>query len=102
MLRPDQIELIESHGNYVELHKGDMQYISRHSLQWPAVGLAASGFARIKHSLLVDVLAISLRAARGTRHIHLHAILGGGRALEHRISQRDTAVGAFRSRPSTQ
>ncbi|MGA7824166.1 MAG: LytTR family DNA-binding domain-containing protein [Steroidobacteraceae bacterium] len=68
VLKPEQIELIESHGNYVKFHSGGTEYISRDSVKRLAAALSASGFVRIERSLLINVRAIryAQRAGRGT------------------------------------
>ena len=68
VLKPERVEFIESHGNYVKLHTGNAEYISRDSVKRLADELAASGFIRIGRSLLVNVRAIQYaqRVGRGT------------------------------------
>jgi DNA-binding LytR/AlgR family response regulator len=68
VLEPEQIELIESHGNYVKFHSGGTEYISRDSVKRLAAALSGSGFVRIERSLLINVRAIryAQRAGRGT------------------------------------
>lgn len=68
VLKPERIEFIESHGNYVKLHAGNAEYISRDSVKRLADELAANGFIRIERSLLVNVRSIlyAQRVGRGT------------------------------------
>ncbi|MFZ1904143.1 MAG: LytTR family DNA-binding domain-containing protein [Steroidobacteraceae bacterium] len=75
VLKPEQIELIESHGNYVKFHSGGTEYISRDSVKRLAAALCASGFVRIERSLLINVRAIryAQRAGRGTYTFTLHS-----------------------------
>ena len=68
VLKPERIEFIESHGNYVKLHAGNAEYISRDSVKRLADELAGNGFVRIERSLLVNVRSIlyAQRVGRGT------------------------------------
>jgi DNA-binding LytR/AlgR family response regulator len=68
ILEPERVEYIESHGNYVKLHSGNAEYISRNSIKSLAPELTGRGFVRIERSLLVNVRAIlyAQRAGRGT------------------------------------
>lgn len=68
VLRPDQVQFIKSHGNYVKLHAGNTEYISRDSVKHLADVLAGSGFLRIERSLLINTRSIlyAQRSGRGT------------------------------------
>jgi|HubBroStandDraft_4_1064222.scaffolds.fasta_scaffold01230_6 hypothetical protein len=65
VLRPEKIDYIEAHGNYVKLHSGSIEYISRDSVKRLAIALASSGFIRIERSLLVNVRAIEYAQREG-------------------------------------
>jgi len=75
VLKSDEIEYIESHGNYVKLHGAGVEYISRDSVKRLAAALAGTGFIRIARSLLVNVRWIhyAQRASRGTYDFTLHS-----------------------------
>jgi len=68
VLRPERVEFIEAHGNYVRLHAADAQYISRDSVKHLAQLLGGHGFVRIERSLLVNLQSVlyAQRAGRGT------------------------------------
>ena len=68
VLRPEQVQFVKSHGNYVKLHAGNMEYISRDSVKHLAERLAGSGFLRIERSLLINTQSIlyAQRSGRGT------------------------------------
>jgi two-component system LytT family response regulator len=68
VLRPQEIEYIESQGNYVKLHCGGAEYISRDTVKRLRATLMGSGFIRIKRSLLINIASIRYaeRAGRGT------------------------------------
>jgi hypothetical protein len=68
VLRPQEIQYIESHDNYVKLHGARMEFISRDSIKRLAGALFDSGFIRIKRSLLINIQSIAYaeRAGRGT------------------------------------
>ena len=65
---PESLEYIEANDNYVTLHSGSAEYISRNSLKNLTTQLTGRGFVRIARSLLLNVRAISYaeRAAYGT------------------------------------
>jgi hypothetical protein len=58
VIEPDKIDYIESHGNYVKLHMGNAEYITRDSVKRLSIVLAGSGFVRIERSLLINIRAI--------------------------------------------
>jgi DNA-binding LytR/AlgR family response regulator len=58
ILAPDQIEYIESRGNYVEFHAGGLPFISRDSLKRLSRVLAAEGYLRIQRTLLLNLRSI--------------------------------------------
>jgi DNA-binding LytR/AlgR family response regulator len=68
ILRSERIDYIEGHGNYVKIHAGHAEYISRDSVKRLSTVLVSSGFLRIERSLLVNVRAIQYaeRVGRGT------------------------------------
>ena len=68
LFAPERVEYIESHENYVKLHSGNAEYISRNTIKNLAADLKGDGFVRIERSLLVNVRAIlyAQRAGRGT------------------------------------
>jgi two-component system, LytTR family, response regulator len=57
-LEPDKIDYIASDGNYVSIHSGHTNYISRDSLKRLAQELAGFGFVRIERSLLVNIRSV--------------------------------------------
>jgi DNA-binding LytR/AlgR family response regulator len=68
ILKPEKIDYVEAHGNYVKFHVARAEYISRDSVKRLSLLLADSGFIRIERSLLINVAAIcyAQRAGRGT------------------------------------
>ena len=89
VLRSDQIEYVESHGNYVKLHGGGVEYISRDSVKRLANALAGSGFLRIARSLLINIRSIhyAQRASRGSYDFTLRsgAVVRSGCAFRDEI-----------------
>jgi DNA-binding LytR/AlgR family response regulator len=75
LLTAQNVDYIESQGNYVRLHCGDVKYTSRDSIKRLAIILAGSGFVRIEHSLLLNVRAIvhAQRVGRGAYRFTLHS-----------------------------
>jgi DNA-binding LytR/AlgR family response regulator len=89
ILKPEKIDYVEAHGNYVKFHVARAEYISRDSVKRLSMSLAESGFVRIERSLLVNISAISYaqRAARGTFAFTLlsGACLRSGSSYRERI-----------------
>lgn len=89
VLRSDEIEYVESHGNYVKLHGAGPEYISRDSVKRLAGALAGSGFLRIARSLLVNIRCIryAQRAGRGSYDFTLlsGAVVRSGSAFRDEI-----------------
>ena len=75
VLTPESVEFIEAQGNYVKLHAGGADYISRASIKGLESALADRGFLRIERSLIVNVRAIAYaqRAGQGTYSFTLHS-----------------------------
>lgn len=76
VLSAEQIDFIEAHGNYVKLHAGTNEYISRDSVKRLAAALPDSGFLRIERSLLINMRAI-LHAQRAPRGTYLFTLRSG-------------------------
>jgi DNA-binding LytR/AlgR family response regulator len=68
VLAPEKIDYVESHGNYVKFHVGNLDYLARDSVKRLSEALAGCGFVRIRRSLLVNFRAIlcAQRLRRGT------------------------------------
>ncbi len=58
-LEPEQIDYVESAGNYVKYHLVQLSYIARESIKRLEVMLAPIGFIRIERSLLLNIRAIA-------------------------------------------
>jgi two-component system, LytTR family, response regulator len=58
-LDPDQIDFVESAGNYVKYHLAGLSYIARESIKRLDVVLVPAGFIRIERSLLLNIRAIA-------------------------------------------
>jgi hypothetical protein len=58
-LAPEQIDYIESDGNYVKYYLAGTRYIARESIRRLETLLAPIGFMRIERSLLLNVRAIA-------------------------------------------
>jgi two-component system LytT family response regulator len=75
VLTPENVEYIESHGNYVKLHANGTTYISRAAIKRLASSLASRGFVRIERSSIVNARAIAYvqRAGERTYVFTLHS-----------------------------
>lgn len=67
VLRPEAIDYIEAHGNYVKFHVGNLEYIRRATLKHLWTALAEMGFMRIHRSLILNVRAVSYAQPVGRR-----------------------------------
>lgn len=90
VLKVEDIDYIESHGNYVKLHMRGLEYLSRDSVKRLAGVLRAAGFCRIERSLLVNVRSVrhAQRCGRGSYALTLLS----GTQLRSGASYRDTIV----------
>jgi len=90
LVRPAEIDWVESDGNYVRLHVGAVEHRTRGTLRDMADRLAAQGFVRIHQSYVVNVERI--RELRPWSHGEVVVVLESGKAL---VSSRSYA-GALR------
>ncbi|MEO7209113.1 MAG: LytTR family DNA-binding domain-containing protein [Steroidobacteraceae bacterium] len=92
-LDPDNIEYIESNGNYVAIRVANQTYISRDSLTRLAGELARHGFIRIERSFIVNIRAVLYvsRAKRGT----FEFVLASGARLRSSVTYRATIIRAL-------
>jgi two-component system, LytTR family, response regulator len=58
-LDPEQIDYVESDGNYVRYHSANGYYIARESIKRLVTLLAPRGFIRIERSLLLNIRAVA-------------------------------------------
>jgi DNA-binding LytR/AlgR family response regulator len=59
ILRPEGIDYVQAEGNYVKLHVGASEYITRDTVKRLSAVLAPTCFIRIERSLLVNVASIN-------------------------------------------
>lgn len=64
-LEPNQIDFVESAGNYVKYHVGRVSYMARESIQRLDAMLTCVGFLRIERSILLNIRAIAFAQAIG-------------------------------------
>jgi DNA-binding LytR/AlgR family response regulator len=77
VLKPEKIDYIESYGNYVKFHVGDLDYLARDSLKRLSEVLAGYGFVRIRRSLLLSIRAIRYAQRLGRRRIYVFTLVSG-------------------------
>jgi two-component system LytT family response regulator len=87
VLRMEDIDYVQSHGNYVKLHVGPEEYLSRDSIKRLAEVMAAQGFVRVERSLLVNLRVV--HQARRTRRGSYTLILASGSQLRSGAGYRD-------------
>jgi LytTr DNA-binding domain len=58
LLKPEKIDYVEAHGNYVKLGVAGNEYIKRDTIKRLSIVLAGSGFIRIARSALINVAAV--------------------------------------------
>jgi DNA-binding LytR/AlgR family response regulator len=77
VLKPEKIDYIESHGNYMKFHVGDFDYLARDSLKHLSEVLADYGFIRIRRSLLLSIRAIRYAQCLGPRRTYVFTLASG-------------------------
>ena len=89
-LDPKSIDYIEAHGNYVTLHAGKAEYLSRDSIKRLAMQLAERDFIRIERSLLVNAGSVAYAEVAG--HGTFALTLGSGICLHSSATYRDSIL----------
>jgi two-component system, LytTR family, response regulator len=89
-LDPKAIDYIEAHGNYVTLHAGKAEYLSRDSIKRLAMQLAERDFIRIERSLLVNAGSVAYAEVAG--HGTFALTLGSGVCLHSSATYRDSIL----------
>ncbi len=92
-LDPNQIDFVESAGNYVKYHLAQLSYVARESIKRLDVMLAPAGFIRIERSLLVNIRAIAYVQPIG--HGTFAFTLTAGARLRSGYAYRDTILSAL-------
>jgi len=92
-LDPDQIDFVESAGNYVQYHLAQLSYVARESIKRLDVMLAPAGFIRIGRSLLLNIRAIAYVQPIG--HGTYAFTLTSGARLHSGYGYRDTILSAL-------
>jgi two-component system LytT family response regulator len=86
-LDPKTIDYLEADGNYVTIHVGKLQYLTRDSIKRLSVQLALKGFIRIGRSLLVNSSAVAYAEVVGTGTFAL--MLNSGVCLHSTAAYRE-------------
>ncbi len=81
-----QIDWIESAGNYVIVHAGDQRHIIRETMATLEQGLPSSDFVRLNRSLIVNVNRIVELKSNGQGNFH--AVLQGGKKVNVTVGLR--------------
>ena len=89
-LDPKSIDYIEADGNYVTLHAGKAEYLSRDSIKHLSVQLAEVDFIRIARSLLVNAAAVLYAEVAG--HGTFALTLASGVCLHSSAAYRDSIL----------
>jgi DNA-binding LytR/AlgR family response regulator len=92
-LAPEQIDYIESDGNYVKYCLAANRYIARESIRRLEVLLAPVGFMRIERSLLLNVRAIAYVQPIGRGSFAF--TLASGTRLQSGAAYRDGILAAL-------
>lgn len=92
-LEPDQIDFVESAGNYVKYHVGRITYLARDSIKRLDEALAPVGFVRIERSILLNIRAIAYAQSIG--HGGFAFTLTSGTRLNSGHAFRDTILAAL-------
>jgi two-component system LytT family response regulator len=86
----EKIDYIEADGNYVTIHAGGAEYISRDSIKRLSADLADSGFVRIERSILLNARAILFAEPMG--HGTLAFTLSSGACLHSSETYREAIL----------
>jgi two-component system, LytTR family, response regulator len=92
-LEPDQIDFVESAGNYVKYHVGRTTYMARDSIKRLDETLTPVGFVRIERSILLNIRAIAYAQSIG--HGGFSFTLTSGTRLNSGHAFRDTILAAL-------
>jgi two-component system LytT family response regulator len=92
-LDPDQIDFVESAGNYVKYHLAELSYVARESIKRLDLMLAPAGFIRIERSLLLNIRAIAYVQPIG--HGTFAFTLTSGARLHSGYGYRNTILSAL-------
>jgi two-component system, LytTR family, response regulator len=76
VLPVNAVDYIESHGNYVKLHAGNTDYISRDCMNRLSLDLRENGFIRIERRRLINIRSIHY-AQRLGRGVYAFTLLSG-------------------------
>jgi DNA-binding LytR/AlgR family response regulator len=77
LLKPEKIDYVEAHGNYVKLGVAGNEYIKRDTIKRLSIILADSGFFRIARSVLINVAAV-LYVERVGQGVFAFTLTSGG------------------------
>ncbi len=86
-IKCEQIDWIESAGNYVIVHVGDERHIIRETMVSLERGLPAAEFVRLNRSLIVNVSRIV--EFRSSGEGNFHAVLEGGKQVNVTVGLRE-------------
>jgi two-component system, LytTR family, response regulator len=86
-IRSEQIDCIESAGNYVVVHAGDERHIVRETMTSLEGGLDPAEFVRLNRSLIVSISRIVELQSNGQGGYQ--AVLRGGRRVNVTVGLRD-------------
>jgi two-component system, LytTR family, response regulator len=93
-LNVEKVSYIQSEHNYVRIHAGHEEYISRDTLKRLALVLESAGFVRIERSLLLNIRAVEF-AERMDYGVFAFTLTNGSR-LESTSSYRADILRALR------
>ncbi len=77
LLKPEKIDYVEAHGNYVKLGVAGNEYIKRDTIKRLSITLAGSGFFRIARSVLINIAAV-LYVERVGQGVFAFTLTSGG------------------------
>ncbi len=86
-IKNEQIDWIESAGNYVILQAGEERHIIRETMASFGRGLSATNFVRLSRSLIVNANRIVELKSNGQGTFH--AMLRGGKMVPVTVGLRD-------------
>jgi len=86
-LKPDEIDHVESAGNYVVLHAGKERYILRETMAAMEARLTPAGFMRVSRSIILNLSRV--KEVQPSAPGHFSALLRNGTRVEMTCSLRE-------------
>jgi hypothetical protein len=98
-LAVEDVDYIESYGNYVLIHIGEQKYVRRATLKRLASTLRDVGFARIRRSTLINLARVAFAEKLGSGALAFTLMTGTRLVSKARIRLEETHTGNSEDEP---